>query len=55
MGIRVKYISQEQKPRDKAEQSKHHRQGGRNKCIWRDFHCDNKDCYGCSLHEGGSL
>ena len=30
MGVQVKCTNQEQKPRDKVEQSKHHRQGGRN-------------------------
>ena len=55
MGVQAKYTNQEQKPRDKAEQSNHRNQRGRNECIWRDFHCENKDCCECSLYEGGSL
>ena len=55
MGAQAKYINQEQKPRDKAEQSKHLSQKGRDECIWRDFHCEGRDCCEYPLYEGGSL
>lgn len=55
MEVQVKCTNQEQKPRDKAEQLKHHNQRGGNECIWYDFHCEGRDCCECPLYEGGSL